>query len=118
MRRKKHVVLKNGLQPDDPAVMAIAEMELYCAAHPRSPSAVRRPSLSVRSGLWIALLGSSVEEGIVGIGETVEAALSAFDRQYLAGLGPPPGKAIRASRSRDSERSAFPKSAPEFRAGA
>jgi hypothetical protein len=30
-----------------------------------------------------------VEEGIVGIGPTVEAALRAFDAQYLAGLRPP-----------------------------
>ena len=64
-------------------------MELYCAAHPGSPSAARRPKLFFRSHLWIALLGPSVEEGIVGIGQTVEAALRAFDAQYLAGLRPP-----------------------------
>jgi hypothetical protein len=88
MKKKTRVVLKNGFQPDDPAVTATAEMERYCAVHPHSPSAVRRPSLSVRSGLWIALLGPSVEEGIVGIGSTVEAALRAFDAQYLAGFRP------------------------------
>ncbi len=64
-------------------------MELYRAAHPGSPSAVRQPRLFVRGQLWIALLGPSVEEGIVGIGPTVEAALRAFDMQYLAGLRPP-----------------------------
>ena len=64
-------------------------MELYRAAHPGSPSAVRQPRLFVRGQLWIALLGPSVEEGIVGIGPTVEAALRAFDVQYLAGLRPP-----------------------------
>ena len=64
-------------------------MELYCAAHPGSPSAALRPRLLHRSQLWIALLGPSVEEGIVGIGPTVEAALRAFDAQYLAGLRPP-----------------------------
>ena len=37
----------------------------------------------------MALLGPSVEKGIVGIGSTVEAALSAFDTQYLAALRPP-----------------------------
>jgi hypothetical protein len=62
------------------------QMELYCATHPGSPSAVRRPQLSFRSELWIALLGPNVEEGIVGIGPTVRAALRAFDAQYLAGL--------------------------------
>jgi hypothetical protein len=30
-----------------------------------------------------------VEEGIVGIGPSVSAALRAFDTQYLAGLRPP-----------------------------
>jgi len=68
---------------------ALERMESYCAAHPDSPSAVRRPSLSIRSGLWIALLGPSVGEGIVGIGYSVEAALRAFDTQYTVGLRPP-----------------------------
>jgi hypothetical protein len=47
---------------------------------------VRRPRLFVRGDLWVALLGPSVEEGIVGIGPTVTAALRAFDAQYLTGL--------------------------------
>jgi len=73
----------------DYASAAAEKMELYCRAHPGSPSAVRRPQLFLRSELWIALLGPSIEEGIVGIGPTVEAALRAFDAQYLAGLRPP-----------------------------
>lgn len=73
----------------DQATAAMKQMELYCRAHPGSPSAVRRPRLSIRGDLWIALLGPSVEEGIVGIGPNVVAALRAFDTQYLAGLRPP-----------------------------
>lgn len=73
----------------DSTTAAMKRMELYCAAHPGSPSAARRPRLFLRSHLWIALLGPSVEEGIIGIGPTVEAALRAFDAQYLAGLRPP-----------------------------
>ena len=46
---------------------------------------MRRPKLFVRSDLWIALLGPSIEEGIVGIGPNVAAALRAFDAQYTAG---------------------------------
>ena len=68
---------------------AIERAQVYFAAHPRSPSAVRRPKLSVRSGTWMAILGPNVEEGIVGIGTTVEEALHAFDTQYLAALRPP-----------------------------
>lgn len=73
----------------DPIQAAAEQMELYRALHPGSPAAVRRPRLTNRGDLWIALLGQSVEEGIVGIGPTVEAALRAFDTQYLAGLRPP-----------------------------
>jgi hypothetical protein len=73
----------------DSTMAATGRMELYCAAHPGSPSAARKPQLLHRGQLWIALLGPSVEEGIVGIGPTVEAALRAFDAQYLAGLRRP-----------------------------
>jgi hypothetical protein len=73
----------------DYAAAAMEQMELYCAAHSGTPSAVRRPRLLFRSELWIALLELTVEEGIVGIGPTIAAALRAFDAQYLAGLRPP-----------------------------
>jgi len=54
----------------------------YCAAHPESHTATLRPQLSLRNGLWIALLGPSIEGGILGIGSTVEGALRAFDTRY------------------------------------
>jgi hypothetical protein len=69
----------------DYAAAAIEQMDIYCTAHPNSPSAMRRPKLFVRSDLWIALLGPNIEEGIVGIGPNVAAALRAFDTQYLTG---------------------------------
>jgi hypothetical protein len=78
-----------GRRVVDYAAAAAEEMKHYCAIHPGSPSAVRRPQLFFRGDLWIALLGPSVEEGIVGIGPSVSAALRAFDTQYLAGLRPP-----------------------------
>ena len=82
---------RNGQTPHrrrvaDYAAAAIEQMDIYCTAHPNSPSAMRRPKLFVRSDLWIALLGPNIEEGIVGIGPNVAAALRAFDAQYLAGL--------------------------------
>ena len=80
--------LTNPRHGFDAAQMAFEEMRSYCVAHPGSPAAVRLPVLSTRRGLWTALLGPSVEEGIVGIGSTVEAALRAFDTQYLAALRP------------------------------
>ena len=70
----------------DYAAAAFEQMKHYSAANPGSPSAMRRPQLFVRGDLWIALLGPNLEEGIVGIGPTIAAALRAFDAQYLAGL--------------------------------
>ena len=66
------------------------QVAIYCDEHPRSPSAVRRPKLLLRGELWIALIGESVQRGIAGFGPTIEAALRAFDRQYLNALRPPP----------------------------
>src|SRR6185295_6006167 len=68
---------------------AAERAELYFAAHPGSPSAVRRPKLFVRSRVWVALLGRNLREGMAGFGPTVEAALRAFDRQYVSALRPP-----------------------------
>ena len=73
----------------DSTSAAMERMDRYCTAHPGSPSAARHPRLLFRGQLWVALLGPSVEEGIVGIGPTVETALRAFDAQYLVGLRPP-----------------------------
>jgi len=65
------------------------EMERYCAEHPRSPAALRHPQLSVRGRTVVALLGPSLEEGIVGFGDNVAAALRAFDAQYQCLLRSP-----------------------------
>src|SRR5213592_1389647 len=86
--KKNNGHIPRGRHVADYASAAIEQMELYYAAHPGSPSAVRRPRIFFRSELWIALLGPTMEEGIVGIGPTVAAALRAFDSQYLAGLRP------------------------------
>jgi hypothetical protein len=73
----------------DRATAASERMKLYCIAHPGSPSALRRPHLSVRSGTWVALLGLNVQDGIAGFGSSIEMALLAFDTQYLKALRPP-----------------------------
>jgi hypothetical protein len=70
-------------------IAATQRAELYYELHPGSPSAVRLPRLFVRSGVWIALLGRSVRDGIAGFGPTIEAALRAFDAQYIEALQPP-----------------------------
>jgi len=70
---------------------AAVEMAAYCREHPRSPTALRRPRVMIRGGTYIALLGSTLEEGIAGLGGTVRAALRAFDVQYVNSLKPPRG---------------------------
>ena len=79
----------------DPLAEIFARTERYCADHPRSPSAARRPQLSRRGRTFVALLGRNLQSGIAGIGNSVEAALRAFDLQYLRALQPPPRKAKR-----------------------
>ena len=79
----------NSYQPADRTLVAMKEMELYCASHPRSPAAVRRPRLSIRGRTFVALLGPAIEEGIAGFGDSVQAALRAFDAQYSRSLTPP-----------------------------
>jgi hypothetical protein len=80
-------------RPSGLLLQASAQMERYCADHPRSPSAVRRPQLCRRGDTFVALLGQNLQTGIAGIGNTVESALRAFDLQYLRALRPPPSTA-------------------------
>ena len=90
----------------DYAASAIEQTKHYCVAHPESPSAMRGPQLFFRGDLWIALLGSNVEEGIVGIGPTVAAALRAFDAQYLIALRTPNERATNSTKPHRFFRSA------------
>jgi len=78
----------NARHAVDQTLMAIQEMERYCSAHPNSPAAIRHPRLSIHGQTFVALLGPSIEEGIAGFGDTVQAALRAFDLQYSRSLTP------------------------------
>jgi hypothetical protein len=74
--------MSSGQRAFDPTLSAMQEMERYCAAHPNSPVAIRHPRLSIRGRTFVALLGPANDEGIAGFGDSVEAALRAFDVQY------------------------------------
>ena len=87
--KKKNVTAPIGGSVADATLGVTEQMELYRALHPASPAAVRRPRLTSRSDLWIALLEHSAGEGIIGIGPTVEGALRAFDTEYRRALGLP-----------------------------
>lgn len=75
----------------DEAAVLDREVDAYCAAHPRSPSAVRRPRVMARGRSFVALLGTTLEDGIAGIGSSVASALRAFDLQYSNSLKSPRG---------------------------
>jgi hypothetical protein len=70
-------------------IAAQERAELYFATHPGSPSAIKRPSLSKRSGRWIATCERYTNNCIVGLGASVESALRAFDARYVATLRSP-----------------------------
>jgi hypothetical protein len=80
------ITMSNGQHAIDRTLAAMQEMERYCAAHPRSPVVTRRPRLSIRGRTFVALLGPAIEEGIAGFGDTVQAALRAFDAHNTRAL--------------------------------
>lgn len=84
--RRHGFLMEHGGHVLDQTSRAIERRDAYCTAHPRSPTALRRPRLLLRGELWVALLGPNIEEGILGIGSTIEAALRAFDSQYFAAV--------------------------------
>jgi hypothetical protein len=88
MMKRNGTMILNTYHSADRTLAAMKEMERYCATHPRSPAAVRRPQLSIRGRTFVALLGPAIEQGIAGFGDSVQAALRAFDAQYLRSLTP------------------------------
>ena len=61
---------------------AQAEMERYCAEHPHSAVAIRRPRLFARGRTWVALHSKPLQQGVGAVGDSVCAALRAFDSQF------------------------------------
>jgi hypothetical protein len=82
------VTIHNGRHRVDQTLMAMQEMERYCTTHPNTPVSLRHPRLFIRGRTFVALLGPSIEEGIAEFGDSVQAALRAFDRQYSRSLTP------------------------------
>jgi len=76
---------------------AVLQVDQYLVDHPGSPSAVRRPKAFREGDTFIVLLGRDVQHGIVGLGNTVENALRAFDLQYLS-MRRPRGRVVQRGR--------------------
>ena len=47
----------------------------YSAEHPGGPAATQQPKILVRGGKYVALLGSSISDGVFGFRSTVASAL-------------------------------------------
>jgi hypothetical protein len=94
MNRRELHSLDLGLNGDNGAALLV---EQYLVDHPGSPSAVRRPKVFREGDTFIVLLGRDVQHGIVGLGNTVENALRAFDLQYLS-MRRPRGRVVQHGR--------------------
>lgn len=83
--RKQHAHSRE----EEQALQVEIEFSTYCEQHPGGPAAVRHPTICCRGKTWTVILGANLQEGIVGLGNTLGAALADFDRQYLNLLHPP-----------------------------
>jgi hypothetical protein len=93
MKTREPHLLNMGLNGDGEAVLQVKQ---YVIDHPGSPSAVRRPRVFRQGDTFIVLLGRDVQHGIVGLGNTIENALRAFDMQYYNALRPPEARIVPA----------------------
>lgn len=59
------------------------------------PSALYRPDISLDGNKWCALYGRDPMEGIAGFGDTVDAAMADFDKNWLSQIAPPPHRCPR-----------------------
>jgi hypothetical protein len=91
-RRALHSLDVEANGADEDALL----VEQYFADHPDSPSAMRRPKVLRQGDIFVALLGRDVQHGIVGLGNTVENALRAFDLQYCIALRSPEAQSVTA----------------------
>lgn len=58
------------------------EVEQFLKEHPLSPAGRLRPRIGQSGGVWLALLGPSVQDGKVGLGPNPVSALHAFNRGF------------------------------------
>ncbi len=54
--------------------------------HAKRPSTLYKPGLSIDGNLWCALWGENLQDGVAGFGKSPEAALLAFDEDWVKEL--------------------------------
>lgn len=50
------------------------------------PSVLYRPRIFINGGMWCALYGENVQDGVAGFGNSPEAAMANFDAAWTAKL--------------------------------
>lgn len=46
------------------------------------PSVLYRPAISIDGNKWFALYGANLQDGVAGFGDTPEAAMADFDKNW------------------------------------
>lgn len=64
------------------ARMAGATWQEVAYEHQR-PSVLYRPSITLDGGVWCALYGANLQDGVAGFGSSPNKAMSDFDRNWL-----------------------------------
>ena len=75
---------------------------IFCRS-PRQSQRGQRPKVFRQGDTFIVLLGRDVQDGIVGLGNTVESALRVFDLQYFNALPPLEARITTAKSSNSRE---------------
>jgi hypothetical protein len=68
-----------------PAVIK-EDVEDFLEDHPGSPAARLRPRMGMVGDVWLAFIGSELERGASGLGETPRDALKDFNDHFLEPL--------------------------------
>jgi hypothetical protein len=59
------------------------DVEDFLETHPRSPAAQLRPKLGVVGSVWLAYIGSKLQRGASGLGQTPRGALEDFNLRFM-----------------------------------
>lgn len=68
-----------------PAVIK-EDVEDFLGSHPCSPAARLRPRMGMVGDIWLAFVGSEVQRGASGLGQTPRDALKDFNRHFMEPL--------------------------------
>lgn len=69
-----------------------AEMAFHTEAARSAPHVLMRPALSLDGNMYCALYGEDLMNGCAGFGETPEAAMADFDKNWRSAKAPTPAK--------------------------